>query len=210
MSTLITYDMVDDLLLEDMEAILSGEMDDEPSQADYRNRSETAEHWATDDEFELEGEELRPILLRAASLQASYAGDDERALHLALRAVEAAEAIGDWLIPDVRIRLYEALRVVGDEAKATEVEAGLRKRLPLDLDSFAEMADIVAGLGDTELAGRWFTMGIRFAEKHDLTEEFEYELLLISRAELRESLGLQKDEFDLLADAYIAEMDDEM
>lgn len=56
-------------------------------------------------------------------------------------------------------------------------------------------------------AERWYTIGIRFAEEHGLTDDFDYELLVVARSELREDAGLPKDEFDLLAEEIVAAWD---
>jgi hypothetical protein len=202
-TTRITYDMLEDLLFEDLEA-------EDLTREEHLERSKTAEEWATAPGFELEDEELRAELLVEASREAAFGGDDVHGLDLARQAVDVAERVGDRLVPDVRIRLYEALRSAARDDEARELEASLRRDLPQDLESFAEMGSILAEAGESATAQRWFTMGIRFAEQNDLTDEFEYDMLLLDRADVRARAGLPKDEYDLQADDVMDELEENL
>lgn len=181
--------------------------DEEPTPDVFLERSRTAELWATSEEFEHEDREMQVSLLVLASEQATAAGETERALTMAQQAVAGAEKLGDWLVPDVRIRLFDCLRRTGRDAEAADVERDLRKRLPDAPESFDEMGQVLSDLRDAKLAERWYTMGIRFAEDHDLTEDFAYELLVVSRSELRKGAGTPPDEFDVLAEEIVDDWD---
>lgn len=202
MGTVITHEKLDELLFTELELD-----DEESSQEAFLVRSHTAELWATGKEFELEDEAMPVALFTVASRQAEYAGDLERALAMARRGVDGAEGLHDWMVPDVRIQLYSCLRQSGREAEAAELERNLRRLLPDELESFDEMGQVLARLGEMKLAERWYTIGIRFAEEHGLTDDFDYELLVVARSELREDAELPKDEFDLLAEEIVVAWD---
>lgn len=146
---------------------------------------------------------MRIGLFVAASEQSSFADDVVRAVDLAQRTVVLAEGIHDWLVPDVRVNLYRCLRKAGRDGDAAEVERGLRERLP-DGDSFHKMAEVVAITGYLALAEAWYMLGIRYAEKHKRTDDFEFQFMAISRAETRKEAGLPQDDYDLLADVIEA------
>lgn len=217
MATLVTELMIDELVYDpvpdssglDLDELLALE-DVRPDPDVARERSLTAERWATGDEFTLESELLRAVLFSVASFQASLANDPERALRLARLAVTAGEAQGDLLVLDVRVALYGLLRAQGLDQEAAELEASMRRRLPDELESFDEMADALQALDDTGAAERWYAMGIRFAETNGLTDDFEYGLLIVARSELRERLGKPQDEYDVLAEGIVDEWDEEL
>lgn len=131
-------------------------------------------------------------ILVHASESARYAGDLERSVDLARRAV----ATGDPVVPDTRCYLLHGLLETGRDEEAAELAQELRRIRPVDPDVCELVGESYELTGHPDDAIRWFTRGLVRAERDDLPG---FEQLAIGRARVRQAQGFAPDDYDELA-----------
>lgn len=158
----------------------------------YRAAAADYEAWAAephpDDEITVAG------LLVSAGEALEFAGDREGALDCFRRAV----ADGSEVAPDVRCYVIGGLMNLGrfDEADAAAAELlRTRPRDPLVYEHVGEQYEAVDHLDD---ANRWMTAGVvRLLGAEDVSV-YTVLMLMRSRRRVRQALGFDEDEFDLI------------
>jgi hypothetical protein len=209
MATLITEDDLDALDLrfagDTADSDDGGAWDDDEAGLTPEQHHEIAdviERWATaTDEFTVGGQLTAPILLLIAAEHRHAAGDVDNAHRLAGIARDHADAEPYEAHPTFIDFALEA----GDDVQAAFLADEVRRAQPSDLAFYSMIGESYEEHGDDATAERWYTLGVEMMVRTGETDDPEYLGLLISRAMLREEMGLPADDFD----RYVALLSDE-
>ncbi|BEP15518.1 SEC-C domain-containing protein [Acidothermaceae bacterium B102] len=156
--------------------------------------------------------------LSVAADLSRVAGDRAGAIELAERAIAANLVHGDGSADFARALLAELLFEDGLETEAFAQLEPLRALMTVDTQAGRMVAEALQMSGRSELALEWLTEAVVTAvamgeaipeDKQEALERMTavvYELV-ITRHGLRETMGLDHDEYDLLADSLQAEID---
>lgn len=156
--------------------------------------------------------------LSVAADLSRVAGDHPGAVELAERAIAANLVHGDGRADFARALLAELLFEDGLETEALAQLEPLRVLMTVDAQAGRMVSEALEMSGRSELALEWLTEAVVTAvamgeavpeDKQEALERITtvvYELVIV-RHGLRETLGLEHDEYDLLADRLEAEID---
>ncbi|KHL16430.1 hypothetical protein CLV56_2200 [Mumia flava] len=161
-------------------------------------RAEELVGYATSAEHELDGVTARSILVTAAELL-GFAGAYDRQSEVLLLADESA---GPSAIATDAVRIASLLTRGLD---ATEVADRLRRTGKPNPYTCHYVAESYIESGDLAKAERWLNIGLRVQEHLDpeMTDTFAWDLLLVTRLEVRRALGRPADQYD--EEAQLAE-----
>lgn len=169
----------------------------EESGLSARDKAEKLIEYATSDAYELVDDVNPRSLLVAASEFLGYAGAYERQEEILAQA-DVADGVSA-IHPDV-VRVGAALRRGLDPSEYADRYRKSGHITPL---SAHYMADLFDEGGEPLAAERWLNIGIRALEHldPDMVDTGTWDLLLISRRNLRARLGRPKDGYDEEAEA---------
>ncbi|MGH1563988.1 hypothetical protein [Mumia sp. DW29H23] len=169
----------------------------EESDLTSRQKAEKLVEYATADGYELDDDVTPRSLLVAASEFLGFDGAWERQAEVLELADSAAGASA--IHPDV-VRVGAALAQGLDPAEYADRYRRSGRITPL---SAHYMADLYDEAGEPLAAERWLNIGIRALEHldPDMVDTSTWDLLLLSRRNLRGRLGRPKDGYDEEAEA---------
>jgi hypothetical protein len=169
----------------------------EESDLPARDKAEKLIEYATSDEYELVDDVNPRSLLVAASEYLGFAGAYDRQEEVLVLAEEADGVSA--IHPDV-VRAGAALSRGLDAAPYADRYRRSGHITPL---SAHYMADLFDAAGEPLAAERWLNIGIRALEHldPDMVDTATWDMLLISRRNLRTRLGRPKDGYDEEAEA---------
>lgn len=134
-------------------------------------------------------------LLVNAGEELALAGDHEGALS----AYERAVADGGEVVPDARCFVIGALLELGRHDAADAAASALLKSRPRDPLVYVYVGEGYEGAGRLDQANRWMTSGVVRLYLADDVQPEPVAILLQSRRRVRQAIGFDDDEYDLLA-----------
>ncbi|WP_324650639.1 hypothetical protein [Georgenia sp. H159] len=173
----------------------------ELSTPDHREIAEQLVAWA---EQPGPDDELSPReLLTRAGEQLELAGDPAAA-EAAYR--RAAGADGDAAL-DPRSHLVAVLLDREEPDEALALDRDLRRSRPTEAATYEYMADVWAEHGDDRRALGWLTRGILVHEQGPGFSDVDLSMLCLARWRLRERLGHQPDDHDVIGIGMLQRLD---
>lgn len=201
MPEIITYD---DAL--DAGVIDTRGLDDVRRREAYLERAEQLIAWAErPEEYELDDDVAVSHLLCVAAEMAGFAGELDRGIEIARRAVESADSDTPFAgHPTLIELLLKAGEVTEAHALLDQVRAGVRHE-DVDVLMMERLGESLEAHGDPGRAERWYSIGLRLLESRDAVDGRSYAMLASLRRRARGAQGKGQDAYDELVPELRAE-----